>query len=159
MFQRILSSLMMEVEIEWSGKVWVLISENAFETFKFTKGIGLTQVKATQAKVQSKPRIDNGFSEIQWRKYISIYFNRLLLNWEGCADAHKCEHNCLVILKICNAISSNFRKTSYDKKVHIKIKSKREGNRKDYDKRTRKSFWTTTEWELQRLRSGRYINR
>ena len=56
---------MMEMEIEWSGKVWVLISENAFETFKFTKGIGLTQVKAIQAKVQSKPRIDNGFSEIQ----------------------------------------------------------------------------------------------
>ena len=71
---------------------------------------------------------------------VSTFPFTLIGYWEGCADAHKCEHNCLVILKICNAISSDFRKTSYDKRVHIKIKSKREGNRKDYDKRTRKSF-------------------
>lgn len=68
-----------------------------------------------------------------------------------------CEHNCLIIfkicnfnfidisnsislkwnwnsyLKICNAISSDFGKIGCDKIVHIKIKSKRKGNRKDYD--------------------------
>lgn len=43
--------------------------------------------------------------------------------------------------------------------MYIKIKCKREGNREDHDQRTRKTFWTITESEPEKLRNEKIIKK